>query len=252
MLPLDNKTDRFLEDLIPKEFQEPSTNYRAPAGPSRPYQTGISESKRSYMDSSSSTSRHVHETGPVGQPMYSSTPLKSSYSSKDTFTDRSVTPPPKQAEGLKTPPLVRKILHESAGGKCPGAPGITSHSTYSKSSMYDSSRTVESSRNRPPVATVPIPVSHTHSHPSSYAPAPSDPFPSYDDPVAHKGARYYTSTTTTEHRENRDMSPIRRFPSPQPPRHGDQYGQPPKKLDDLMATFEDSSYHVSELSTPSP
>jgi hypothetical protein len=145
---------------------------------------------------------------------------------RETIADRtrSVTPPPKPAEGLKTPPLLRKILQQSS---------TSSSSSYNKSSSNYDPKPIPVS-GRPPVGGVPSVGS------------PGGGIPSYDDPPEPKPARYYTSTTTTEHRTERELSPVRRFPSPHP-RTGDGYGDPPKRLDELLATFEDSSYHDSTI-----
>ena len=137
------------------------------------------------------------------------------------INDRSVTPPPPPSEGLKTPPLVRKILQSSTGSHSHLHSSSTSSTTKKTTTdSYDSSKPICA---RPPLSSSPG-------------------IPNYDEPPQQTGARYYTSTTRTEHRENRELSPVRGFPSPQPPR--DYYGGPPKRLDDLMATFEDS-YTVS-------
>lgn len=132
-----------------------------------------------------------------------------------------MTPPPPPSEGLKTPPLVRKILQSSTG----------THSHLHSSSNTNVRSTTNYDNTKPLCARPPLNT--------------SPGIPNYDEPPepSTNGTRYYTSTTTrTEHRENRELSPVRRFPSPHPPR--DYYGEPPKRLDELMATFEDS-YTVS-------
>lgn len=80
--------------------------------------------------------------------------------------------------------------------------------------------------------------------PTPIVPAGRDRIPNYDELSDRNAARYYTSTSTTEHRSEREMSPVRRFPSPYPP-PGSTEVEPPKRLDELLATFGDHSYSVS-------
>lgn len=215
------------------------------AFPSRPIggmesMSSSSETRKTYM-TSSETRRNDGLSNGIGAPLYTSTPMKpvtsslrdtSSYS-RDVITNREVTPPPQKADPLKTPPMIRKILQSSQKD-------LSSHhhhhtSTTSSSTTREMTSSSMSSSKPPPVGGVPLPI--LQSSPVS-KPAP---IPSYDEPPERIGARYYTSTVTTEHRE-RDVSPIRRFPSPQPPKQG---GEPPKRLDELLASFEDSTYTVS-------
>ncbi|CAG7835321.1 unnamed protein product [Allacma fusca] len=145
------------------------------------------------------------------------TPVKSTTSNytREVINDGRVTPPPPQSEGLKTPPLIRKVLQSSSN----------------TTSNFHSHKSTGGPSGRPPPPVTSSPV-----------------IPSYDEPPEPRtsGTRYYTSTTTTEHRENREMSPVKRFPSPNPPR--DVYGGPPKRLDELMATFDDSYTETRHIS----
>jgi len=176
----------------------------------------------------------------LGQPLYSSTPIKPPTAttreySRDFITDtgRSVTPPPKPTEALKTPPMIRKILQSSQQQQQQSSSltsykqSTTQHSTTSSSSATSG---------RPPVGGVPLPILRDTGLRDRG---------NYDDPPERKAANYYTSTTTTEHRTDREMSPVKRFPSPHPPKGGDN--EPPKRLDELLATFGDTSYSVNKL-----
>lgn len=174
----------------------------------------------------------------MSPPMYASTPI--SRTSRDTreysrelMTDRtrSVTPPPKSADALKTPPMIRKILQSSQQQQ--QQQQSSSSSSYQQHLHSSSKLTSSSSSRPPPIGGVPLPIIQS---------PPRDRIPNYDETQDRSGARYYTSTTTTEHRE-REMSPVKRFPSPHPSR-GE--GETPKRLDELLATFGDHSYTVSQ------
>ncbi|CAL8073626.1 unnamed protein product [Orchesella dallaii] len=238
-----SSSHRLLDDLIPSDFPAlgtvGTTTTRNPA-----YESSSStETRKTYMTSSESQRigglSNGAPSGGIGAPLYTSTPMKptssstSSYS-REVITDRSVTPPPKVVDPLKTPPMIRKILQSSSKDS-------TNHSHYHHHHHTTTSHTTSSSTSKPPpVGGVPLPIIHAGSSASPSVLKPT-PIPSYDDPPERLGSRYYTSTVTTEHRE-RDVSPIRRFPSPQPPK---QSGEPPKRLDDLLASFEDSNYSRS-------
>lgn len=110
---------------------------------------------------------------------------------------------PPNNTGLKTPPLVRKILQQSYG--------THQHQHKTQSSSYD------------------------REHVSNY----DDTF--QED--RNKNVKFYNATTTrTETREGTDNI-IRRFPS-QTNLMENRSGEPPKRLDELLATFNES-YIVS-------
>jgi len=166
-----------------------------------------SESRREY---SRSTERRESPgprmLEPMEPPLFTSTPLhqasSSSYSSSRVTNTmdqgRSMTPPPRPADGLKTPPLIRKMMQQS-------------QSSYSKEVTSTGT------------GRAPAPITYEHDTPKPQT-------------------QYYTSTTTRNETRERESSPARRFPSPQPPKPA--YGEPPKRLDELLATF-DESYTVS-------
>ncbi|ODN05048.1 hypothetical protein Ocin01_01567 [Orchesella cincta] len=233
-----SSSHRLLDDLIPSDF--PARGTTTTINPA--YESSSStETRKTYMSSAESQriGGGLSNGAPsgIGAPLYASTPMKptssstSSYS-REVITDRSVTPPPKVVDSLKTPPMIRKILQSSSNDS------TSSHRHHHHTTT--SSTTATSSSKPPPIGGVPLPILHAGSSASPSVLKPTQ-IPSYDDPPERLGARYYTSTITTEHRE-RDVSPIRRFPSPQPPK---QTGDPPKRLDDLLASFEDSSYSRS-------
>ena len=212
---MEKNSDRIIDDLLPRDRFYPSEFTSRPSqlpAPTASRTGGLSssmttsESRREFMSESRGTGGPREPA--IGPPLYTSTPVKSSTysSSREVLSDRSVTPPPKPADGLKTPPLIRKILQQSQ----------QSSSTYNKqvASSYDSSRTGA----RPPAGSSPGPI------------------PYYDDSEPARTAQYYTATTTRN--ETREVSPVKRFPSPHPPR--EQYGEPPKRLDELLATFDES------------
>jgi hypothetical protein len=221
----DNRADRFLEDLIPSDFKGPSSS--TPRLQSST--TTTSESKRTYLESTRGGGDPT-----LGQPLYASTPIKPSTSreyNRDFITEsgRSVTPPPKPTEALKTPPMIRKILQSSQQQQASSATSYKHSTTTNTTSSSTSGRP-------PPVGGVPLPILRDTGLRDRG---------NYDDPPERKAANYYTSTTTTEHRTDREMSPVKRFPSPYPPKGADN--EPPKRLDELLATFGDTSYSVKQL-----
>lgn len=235
------------EELLPSDF--PALGSGRPSGMES---LSSSETRKTYMSERSETSRRGLSNGAppssaIGAPLYTSTPVKplplsssrneSSYT-REVITDRSVTPPPQRVDPLKTPPMIRKILQSSQKDL-----SSSHHHHTTSSSITNTSNLTSSSSKPPPVGGVPLPILHSgrdSSRETTTTVLKPTPIPSYDEPPERLGARYYTSTVTTEHRE-RDVSPIRRFPSPQPPKGS---GEPPKRLDDLLASFEDSSYSV--------
>ncbi len=239
------------EELLPSDF--PALGSTRPSGLDS-FNGSSSETRKTYMSERSETTRRGLSNGAppsgIGAPLYTSTPVKplqpltssrneSSYS-REVITDRSVTPPPQRVDPLKTPPMIRKILQSSQ--KDLSSTSHHHHHTTSSSSITNTSNLTSSSSSKPPpVGGVPLPILHSGrdtSRETTTTVLKPTPIPSYDEPPERLGARYYTSTVTTEHRE-RDVSPIRRFPSPQPPKGS---GEPPKRLDELLASFEDSSY----------
>lgn len=238
-----------LPNFTTDEF--PVSDFPALGAPSRPSglesMSSSSETRKTYMTSSDTTSSRNLSNGvpppsAIGAPLYTSTPMKpltnsrseSSYT-REVITDRSVTPPPQKVDPLKTPPMIRKILQSSQ--KDLSSTSHHHHHSSSSTTTHTSNSTPASKP--PPVGGVPLPIIQSSNEISRTSAIHKSP--SYDEPPERLGARYYTSTVTTEHRE-REVSPIRRFPSPQPPKGS---GEPPKRLDELLASFEDSSYSVS-------
>lgn len=216
-----------------------SSDYRPTPALQQASSSSTSETtKRSYM--SESTGRRVRDEPPLSPPMYTSTPI--SRTSRETreynrelITDRnrSVTPPPRPSEALKTPPMIRKIL-QSSQQQQQHASSSSSYQQHQHSSSSNRTTTTSASR-PPPVGGVPLPIIQHR-----------DRIPNYDETPDRPAARYYTSSTTTEHRTDRELSPVRTFPSSHPSR-GD--GEPPKRLDELLATFGDHSYSVTTRHT---
>lgn len=201
--------DRIMEELLPpRDF--PPLQQQQPSPRPAISSSSTSESRREFMESRSGGTSGTVTTGgfrcPAHQLLAQQEQQQRSLTSKEMYSKESLSsrtvqssPPPKPIEGLKTPPLVRKVLHSSTAA-------------YDKSS-YDS-RTASSTR-----TTERIP---------------------YEEPAP--GTQYYTSRTTRTETREREMSPVRRFPSPLPP--GQYSSEPPKHLDELLATF-DESYTVS-------
>jgi hypothetical protein len=118
-------------------------------------------------------------------------------------TPPKVTKPPVES-GLKTPPLVRKILQQSEYG----GHKQTTQASYIQEKNYQRTPTFDEADER------------------------------------NKKVKYYTSTTTrTETKEGRDNI-IRRFPSES---NMMEMRGPPQRLDELLATFDESYVETSKI-----
>lgn len=161
--------------------------------------SSTSQSRREYSKSTETRgSPGLRSLEPLEPPVFTSTPIQnssySSSSSKVTTLDRNGTPPPRPVEGLRTPPLIRKVMQQS-------------QSSYSKEV-----NTTSSARPHAPIT--------------------------FDHDTPKPPTQYYTSTTTRAETRERESSPARKFTSPQQPKQN--YGEPPKRLDELLATFDES------------